>query len=149
MHEGMATARATGSETCLTRLSTRMADACRQAGAIDEGLKMVDQGLEFKDRFEELYMEAELMRLKGELLQMKGAEDKEVQDYFQKAIQIAQHQKAKSWELRAVMSLSRLLQKQGKKEEAKKLLSEIYSWFSEGFNQPDLIEAKSLLDELT
>jgi tetratricopeptide (TPR) repeat protein len=148
MREGMDTIRATGSETCLTRLSARIADACRQAGAVDEGLKMVDQGLEFKDKFEEFYMEAELLRLKGELLQMKGADDKEVQECFQKAIRIAQGQKAKSWELRAVMSLCRLLQKQVKKEEARKLLSEIYGWFSEGFNQPDLLEAKSLLDEL-
>lgn len=148
VNEGFSTARATGSETCLTRLSARIADACLQVGAIDDGLKMVAQGLEFKDKFEELYMEAELLRLKGELLQMKEVDDKEVQDYFQKAIQIAQGQKTKSWELRAVMSLSRLLQKQGKKEEAKKLLSEIYSWFSEGFDQPDLIEAKSLLAEL-
>lgn len=148
IHEGFNTARATGSETCLTRLSARIADACLQVEAVDEGLKMVDQGLEFKDRFEEVYMEAELLRLKGELLQMKGADDKEVQEYFQKAIQIAQGQKAKSWELRAVMSLCRLLQKQDKKAEAKKLLSEIYSWFSEGFSKADLIEAKSLLDEL-
>jgi len=148
VHEGFATARATGSETCLTRLSARIADACLQVEAVDEGLKMVDQGLEFKDRFEELYMEAELLRLKGELLQVKGEDDHEVIECFQKAIKIAQSQKAKSWELRAVMSLCRLLHKQGKKAEAKKLLSEIYGWFSEGFNQPDLIEAKSLLNEL-
>ena len=149
INEGFATISATGSETCLTRLSARMADACLQTGAIDKGLKIVDEGLEFKDKFEELYMEAELLRLKGELLQMKGADDKEIQEYFQKAIQIAQGQKAKSWELRAVMSLCRLFQKQNKKNEAKKILEEIYSWFSEGFNQPDLIEAKALLNELT
>jgi len=94
-------------------------------------------------------MAAELLRLKGELLQTKGADDKEVQEYFLKAIQTAQGQKAKSWELRTVLSLSRLYQKQGKKAEAKKLQSEIYGWFSEGLNQPDLLEAKSLLDKLT
>jgi len=149
MREGVATARATGSETCLTRLFARMADTCLQAGEIDEGLAMADEGLQFKDQFEEVYMESELLRLKGELLREKGADDDEVLEIFHKSIKIAQSQKAKSLELRAVMSLCRLLQKQGKKEEAQPLLKDICSWFTEGFDRPDLQDAKSLFEVLS
>ena len=73
----------------------------------------------------------------------------EAEASFLKAIEIARRQQAKSLELRAVMSLSRLWQKQGKKAEARKLLSEVYNWFTEGFDTKDLQEAKVLLEELS
>jgi len=73
----------------------------------------------------------------------------EAEGYFLKAIEIAQHQQAKSLELRAVMSLARLWQQQGKQKEARQILTEIYSWFTEGFDTKDLQEAKVLLEELT
>ncbi len=149
MWEGVATIRATGSETCLTRLLTRMADACRQVGELDEALKMVAQGLEFRYKFEENYMAAELLRQKGELLLMKGEDDREVEKCYKGAIETAQDQKAKSWELRAVTSLSRLLLKQGRAAEAKPLLEDICGWFSEGLDRPDLKDAEALLKELT
>ena len=69
--------------------------------------------------------------------------------HFQKAIGVARQQQAKSWELRATMSLARLWQKQGKKEEARKRLAEIYDWFTEGFDTPDLKDAKALQEELS
>ena len=72
----------------------------------------------------------------------------EAEGYFLKAIEIARHQQAKSLELRAAMSLSRLWQQQGKKEEAHEMLAEIYNWFTEGFDTKDLQEAKTLLDSL-
>jgi len=72
----------------------------------------------------------------------------EAEGYFLKAIEIARRQQAKSLELRAVMSLSRLWQSQGKKEEARKMLAEVYGWFTEGFDTADLQEAKALLAEL-
>jgi tetratricopeptide (TPR) repeat protein len=149
MKKGVETIRATGSETCLTRLQARMGDACLQAREIEEGLKATSQGLEFRDRFEELYMEAELLRLKGELLRLKGTDEREAEELFRSAIMTAQGQKAKSLELRAVMSLSRLLKDQGKPDEAKALLEEIYGWFSEGLDRPDLQDAKALLTELS
>ncbi len=102
----------------------------------------------------ERYYEAELYRLKGELtLQSKSQwpkpeVEKESEKCFWKAIEIARRQSAKSWELRAVMSLSRLRQRQGKKEEARQMLAEIYGWFTEGFDTKDLQEAKELLEEL-
>jgi len=103
----------------------------------------------------ERYYEAELYRLKGELLLRSGAQglrsgvQKEAEECFRQAIDIARRQGAKSLELRAVMSLSRLWQQQGKKGEARQLLAEIYGWFTEGFDTKDLQEAKALLEELS
>src|SRR5262245_12002831 len=74
---------------------------------------------------------------------------KEAEECFKKAIEIARHQQAKSLELRAVMSLSRLWQQQGKKAEARQILAEIYGWFTEGFDTKDLQEAKALLEALS
>jgi predicted ATPase len=113
----------------------------------------------------ERYYEAELYRLKGQLtlqkFQVSGSKFQvdnppsafrnpqlETEAYFLKAIEIARRQQAKSLELRAGMSLSRLWQQQGKKEEARRMLAEIYGWFTEGFDTADLKEAKALLDEL-
>ena len=98
---------------------------------------------------EERYWEAELHRLRGELLLMQGAPLSEVEQCFHRAIEIARRQQAKSLELRAAMSLSRLWRQQGKRAEARDMLAEIYSWFTEGFDTADLREAKALLDELS
>ena len=93
---------------------------------------------------------AELCRLKGELLLLQNASDAtEAESCFREAIAIAQRQQAKSWELRATMSLARLLAKQGRRDEARAMLAEIYNWFTEGFDTPDLKDAKALLEELS
>jgi hypothetical protein len=116
--------------------------------------------------FRERYYEAELYRLKGELTLQKLSvassqlsvpnpqsptpnPHSEAEVCFLKAIEIARRQQAKSLELRAVMSLARLWQSQGKKEEARQMLAEIHGWFTEGFDTADLKEAKTLLDELS
>jgi predicted ATPase len=103
-----------------------------------------------------LFYKAELYRVKGELtlarsrVQSLGSSvQKEVEECFRKAIEIARKQEAKSLELRAVMSLARLWQQQGKKEEARQMLAEIYNWFTEGFDTADLKDAKALLEELS
>ena len=101
----------------------------------------------------ERFWKAELYRLKGELtLQTSGqsreSRVKEVEACFLKAIEIVRHQQAKSLELRATMSLSRLWPQQGKHHEAHELLADIYGWFTEGFDTKDLQEAKALLEEL-
>ncbi len=119
------------------------------------------------DKTGERFYEAELYRLKETLtLQSKvqGPKSKvpstqhptpstqaeaEAEAHFLKAIEIAQRQQAKSLELRAVMSLSRLWQQRGKKAEARQMLAEVYNWFTEGFDTADLQEAKALLEELT
>jgi predicted ATPase len=72
----------------------------------------------------------------------------EAESAFRRAIEIAQQQSAKSWELRATMSLARLLAKQGRRDEARAMLAEIYNWFTEGFDTADLRDARTLLDEL-
>jgi predicted ATPase len=73
----------------------------------------------------------------------------EAESAFRRAIEIAQQQSAKSWELRATMSLARLLAKQGRRDEARAMLAEIYGWFTEGFDTADLRDAKALIDELS
>jgi predicted ATPase len=99
---------------------------------------------------EERRWDAELYRLKGELLRARATEqDTEAETCFRLALDIARHQQAKSWELRAATSLARLWQRQGKKEEAQRMLGEIYGWFTEGFDTADLKEAKALMAELS
>ena len=98
----------------------------------------------------ERWYEAERHRLKGDLLLALSADHQaEAEACFQQALAVARHQQAKSWELRAAMSLSRLWQRQGKRAAARELLAPIYGWFTEGFDTADLQEAKALLEELT
>ena len=120
-----------------------------KAGQSVEGLKMVTGALAKARQTESRTYEAELHRIKGELLlRLAVADEEQAENCFQQAIDIARVQKARSWELRAVMSMSRLWQRQGKKAEAQKLLAEIYGWFTEGFDTADLKQAKILLHEL-
>src|SRR6202008_1744539 len=92
--------------------------------------------------------EAEIHRLKGELLLKQNKTNvAEAQSCFERAIEITRRQSARSCELRATMSLARLLDKQGRRDEARAMLAEIYGWFTEGFETRDLKEAKALLDE--
>jgi predicted ATPase len=149
MRQSLAIMEGTGTLTCFSRLWARVAEACRKAGALEEGLSAVGQAFAAVQKFDERYMEAELHRLKGELLRMRGEPENEVENYFKQAIELSRRRLAKSWELRATMSLSRLWQRQGKREEARKNLEEVYSWFTEGFTTPDLMEAKALLAELS
>ena len=97
----------------------------------------------------ERFYEAEVYRLKGALLlQDAPASQEEAEAHFQQALDVARRQQAKSWELRAAMSLARLWQRQGKRAEARELLAPVYGWFTEGFDTADLQEAKALLEAL-
>jgi predicted ATPase len=119
------------------------------AGQTEEGLDMVAQALALMEKTGFRYHEAELVRLQGELLLKQAAPDsRQAETCLHLALDLARRQQAKSLELRAVMSLSRLWHQQGKKKEACRLLNEIYGWFTEGFDTPDLQEAKALLEEL-
>jgi DNA-binding winged helix-turn-helix (wHTH) protein/tetratricopeptide (TPR) repeat protein len=124
-----------------------LAETLWRAGRTQEGLEAIEEGLAVSSRNEEPYYDAELWRLKGELLKMQD-KTAEAEDSFQKAIEIARQQAAKSLELRTCTGLARLWRKQGKETEARQLLSEIYAWFTEGFDTADLQEASSLLHEL-
>jgi predicted ATPase len=101
------------------------------------------------EQHEERYWEAEVCRLRGVvLLQQPGTSQAEAETWFQRALDVARRQEAKSLELRAAMSLARLWQQQGKRAEALELLAPVYGWFTEGFDTADLQEAKALLEEL-
>ena len=96
----------------------------------------------------ERYLEAELYRVRGELLLLPEGREGQAEECFNQALEVARRQSAKSLELRAAMGLARLWRKQGKQVEARELLAGIYGWFTEGFDTPDLIDAKALLGEL-
>jgi predicted ATPase len=158
LRQGLMAYRATAAEAFLPSHLARLAEAYGKAGQPEEGLTALAEALAVADKTGAHFDEAELYRLKGELtlqqLKIKNLtpsthEEAEAEEYFLKAIEIAQKQHAKSWELRAAMSLARLWRRQGKQQEAHHLLSEIYSWFTEGFDTTDLQEAKALLEELT
>ena len=150
MRRGLDMMQSTGTGTCLTRLLTRVADACRRVGDVETGVSALSEAMELVRRLDERYMEPELNRLKGELLLMgKGPEtetEAEAEKCFLEALEIARKQHARSWELRAAMSLCRLRAKQGRRDEAHELLSGVYNRFTEGFNTPDLRQARQLLE---
>jgi predicted ATPase len=126
-----------------------LVEAYGAAGQTEEGLDMVAQALAIVEKTGFRYHEAELHRLQGELLLKQAAPDsRQVETCLHRALDLARSQQAKSIELRSAMSLSRLWHQHGKKEEACRLLTEIYGWFTEGFDTPDLQEAKALLEEL-
>jgi predicted ATPase len=110
---------------------------------------VLDEALVLIDSTAERHTEAEIHRLKGELLLQQNLDNQaEAEACFQHAIRIAQSQEEKSWELRAAISLAKLWQQQGKRDEARQVLGDVYGWFTEGFDTADLQEAKALLDEL-
>jgi predicted ATPase len=148
--EGLAGRRATGSALNRPHWLSLLAEARGEAGRLDEGLSALMEALAWADEHEDRHYEAEIHRLKGELLlKQNNSNASEAQSCFQRAIEIAHKQNAKSWELRATTSLARLLSQQGYRERARTLLAEIYGWFTEGFDTADLKDAKALLDELS
>jgi predicted ATPase len=128
-----------------------LAEEHKQVGQIAEGLTAVAEALVAVDKSGERVCEAELYRLKGELSlksrQVRSPES-EAEESFLKALEIGRRQQAKSWELRAATSLARLWQQQVKRAAARQLLGEVYDWFTEGFDTPDLQEAATLLEVL-
>jgi predicted ATPase len=141
-----------------TQILARLAEAYGKAGQTAEGLRVLEEALVAVHNNAERHYEAELYRLKGELLLQSGMQSlalegfqlllAEVEVCFRQALDVARRQQARSLELRATMSLARLWQAQGKRVEACQLLTETYSWFTEGFETPDLQEAKALLTAL-
>ncbi len=167
IQKGLAAHRATGAELYRSYLLSLLAEAYMETGRLDDGLNALTEALAAADEHEVRFYEAEMYRLKGELLLRRQAERSgaehaspgvkpvivdsntaEAKNCFERAIEIARKQSARSLELRATMSLARLLAKQGKRDEARTMVAEIYCWFTEGFDTADLIDAKALLDEL-
>jgi predicted ATPase len=149
IQEGLAGIRATGSQLNRPYFLCLLAEACTKSGRIDDGLGASMEALAAVDEHENRQYEDEIHRLKGELLlKQNNSNALEAQSCFQRAIAVARKQSGKSLELRATMSLARLLAKQGRRDQARTMLAEIYGWFTEGFDTADLKDAKALLDEL-
>ncbi len=124
-------------------------EACLFTGAVDEGLQAIEFELAYPNTSSLRLFESEIQRLYGEFLLARGGHTiKAVEDKFKLAYDIARRQRAKSLELRASMSLARFWYKQGKKSQAKHILRESYNWFTEGFDTIDLIQARTLFEEL-
>ena len=149
MRHGLTAWRATGAEVFVPYYLSLLAEGHARLGQVEAGLAVLQEGWEVVERTGEYVWYAEMSRLKGVLLlQQQRPVQAEAEACFQQAIAVVQQQSAKSWELRASVSLARLWQSQGKQAESRHLLAEIYGWFTEGFDTKDLQEAKSLLDML-
>ena len=125
-----------------------LAQVCRKAGRVEEGLACIDEALAEARTHNERWWDAELHRLRGELLLMHGADASDVEAAILRAISIARAQQARSLELRATMSLARLWIAQNRSADAKRRLKDVYTWFTEGFETPDLQAARLLLAQL-
>jgi class 3 adenylate cyclase/predicted ATPase len=139
--------RSTGAELWMPYYLALEARAREIAQQIEEGLTLLDEALEIVERTGERWFAAELNRHKGQLLMRQGHTEA-AEGLYRKALSIAEEQEAKLWELRAVVSLARLWRDQDRRTEARNLLALIYGWFTEGFDTPDLKEARALLGEL-
>jgi predicted ATPase len=149
IRQGLAAYLATGAALARPLYLAWLAEAYGAGGQPAEGLRVLAEAVAAAQHIGERWYEGERYRLKGELLLALSVEPQaEAEACFQQALDVARHQQAKSWELRAAMSLARLWQQQGKGAEAYKLLAPVYGWFTEGFDTADLQEAKALLEEL-
>jgi predicted ATPase len=149
MTQGNRAFHATGAETFQSYALTLLAEAYGTIGAPEVGIGLLTEALTLVDTTGERWCESELYRLRGALLLQQSSDDQaDAESYFQQAISTARQQQAKSWELRAAMSLARLWQQQGKRDEARQVLGDVYGWFTEGFDTADLQDAKALLEEL-
>jgi predicted ATPase len=124
--------------------------AYAQLRRFDDAWRCIIEAVTAVETTKERWSEAEVHRIGGEIaVMLPEADTAKAEAYFNRALTIARQQQAKSWELRAAMSMARLWRDQGKRNEARELLAPVYSWFTEGFDTLDLKEAKALLDELS
>jgi predicted ATPase len=150
VRQGIAAFRATGAALLVPYHCTVLADVADRLGHPADGLQALAEAHTLMEQQEERRWEAEIARLRGiVLLRQPGTQQAEAEAWLQRALDVARRQQAKSLELRAAMSLSRLWQQQGKRMEARELLAPVYGWFTEGFDTADLQEAKALLEELS
>ena len=126
-----------------------LAELYLRFGRNEEADEALDEGLEFGSRTNQGLAESDLYRLKGETDLRLDRSNSSAARWFERAIDVARKRSAKIAELRATICLAQLLAKQGKRKKARAMLTEIYGWFTEGFDTADLKEAKALLDELS
>jgi predicted ATPase len=150
VRQGLATWRATGAAVHIPYFCTVLAEVCDHLGHPEDGLQALAEAHTLVEQHDQRWWEAEVYRLQSVLLlRQPGTPQAEAEAWLQRALDVARRQHAKSLELRAALSLSRLWQQQGKRDEARQLLAPIYGWFTEGFDTADLQEAKALLQELS
>jgi predicted ATPase len=147
LRSALAAQRATGAELYAPLYMGHLGRACEVAGRIGEGLAQLDEALQIVERTGERWLAAELNRHKGRLLLQQG-DAEAAEELYRKSLSIAEEQEARLWVLRAAVSLASLRRGQGRRAEARNLLVPVYGWFTEGFANPDLKEAKALLDDL-
>jgi predicted ATPase len=149
IRHGLVASQGVGPETLRPHWLALLAEAYSAAGQPEAGLTVLDEACTLVATTEARWWEAELSRLQGVLLlQLPGPEVSRAEACFHQALEVARRQQAKALELRAALSLSRLWQQQGQRAAAHDLLAPIYAWFTEGFDTPDLQEAKTLLAAL-
>ena len=122
----------------------------RSIGQFDDATRCIGEAMTAMETTNEKWCEAEVNRVAGEIGLLSPEPDvAKAEAYFERALAVAREQQAKSWELRAAMSMARLLRDQGKRQQARDLLAPVHGWFTEGFETLDLKEARRLLDEVT
>jgi predicted ATPase len=150
IHQGLTAWRATEAEQARPYCLALLAEAYGTIAQPESGLMLLAEALTLAETTGDRWYDPELYRLKGELLLQQSSDGQaEAESCFHHALDIARSQQAKSLELRAATSLARLWQRQGKRDEARQVLGDVYNWFTEGFDTADLQEAKALLGELT
>ena len=148
VRQGVHLYQSTGAEIELPLIRTALLEPLVTTGQATEALNVVDDTLAVLGRNGDRWLEAEMLRIKGAaLLSIHDAQQAEA--CLQRAITVARNQGAKLWELRAAVALGRLWRDQGRHGDAHDLLAPVYGWFTDGFETPDLEDAKDLLDELT
>ena len=145
--KGIAICRAAGVKIAMPFCLMTLAEVCGQTGQPEEAIKRLAEAADLLETTKEQWAEAEIHRMRGTFL-LSIQEDAAAEDSYRRALAVARHQKAKSWELRAATSLARLWREQGKVQQARELLAPVYEWFTEGFDTRDLKDAKALLEEL-
>ena len=146
---GITAFRTTGATLRIPLYLPHLARAHAELGQFEEAWRCIGEAMTAVETTKEKWCEADIHRTAGEIALMLPEPDAaKAQAHFERAIAIAREQQAKSWELRAAMSMARLWRDQGKRQQARDLLAPIYGWFSEGFDMLDLKEAKALIDEL-
>jgi predicted ATPase len=146
---GITAFRSTGSTSWMPARLPYLAKAYADLGQFDEASRYIGEAMTAVDTTKERWWEADIYRMAGEIALMSSEPDAaRAEAYFERALAVARQQQAKSWELRAAMSMARLWRDQGKPQQGRELLAPIYGWFTEGFDTLDLKEAEALLDEL-
>ena len=146
---GITALRSTGATIFMPLHLSHLTRAYAELGQVDDAWRCIGEAITTIETTKERWLEAEVHRTAGEIAQLSANRDAaKAEAYFEHALAVARQQQAKSWELRAAMSLARLWRDQGKVQQARELLSPVYGWFTEGFDTRDLEEAKALLQEL-